>query len=79
VDELGFESSERGTGDGKQASLVIGKYLSPKLYISYGIGLLEPVSTVRLEYSITKSLELVTESSGTQTGGDLIYTIERGQ
>jgi translocation and assembly module TamB len=79
VDEIGFESSERGTGDGEQASLVIGKYLSPKLYISYGIGLLEPVSTVRLEYSITKSLELVTESSGTQTGGDLIYTIERGQ
>jgi translocation and assembly module TamB len=79
VDEIGFESSDTGTGEGEQASLVIGKYLSPRLYISYGIGLLEPVSTVRLEYAITNSLELVTESSGAQTGGDVIYTIERGQ
>ncbi|MGH8502490.1 MAG: translocation/assembly module TamB domain-containing protein [Gammaproteobacteria bacterium] len=79
VDEIGLESSDTGTGDGEQASLVIGKYLSPKLYISYGIGLLEPVSTVRLEYSITRSLEFVTESSGAQTGGDVVYTIERGR
>ncbi|MBA2408822.1 MAG: translocation/assembly module TamB domain-containing protein [Gammaproteobacteria bacterium] len=79
VDEIGLESSDTGTGDGEQASLVIGKYLSPKLYLSYGIGLLEPVSTVRLEYSITRSLEFVTETSGAQTGGDVIYTIERGQ
>jgi len=77
VDEIGLESSD--TGDGEQASLVIGKYLSPRLYLSYGIGLLEPVSTVRLEYSITRSLEFVTETSGAQTGGDVIYTIERGQ
>jgi translocation and assembly module TamB len=79
VDEIGLESSAMGIGDGEQASLVIGKYLSPKLYISYGIGLLEPVSTMRLEYSITKGLELVTESSGAQTSGDLIFTIERGR
>ncbi len=79
VDEIGFESSDTSAGDGEQASLVIGKYLSPRLYIRYGIGLLEPVSTVRLEYAITNSLELVTESSGAQTGGDLIYTIERGR
>jgi len=77
VDEIGLESSD--TGEGEQASLVIGKYLSPRLYLSYGIGLLEPVSTVRLEYAITRSLEFVTESSGAQTGGDVIYTIERGQ
>ncbi len=79
LDEIGLEPSAMSKGDGEQASLVIGKYLSPKLYISYGIGLLEPVSTMRLEYSITKGLELVTESSGAQTSGDLIFTIEHGR
>jgi translocation and assembly module TamB len=78
VDEIGIESKPTQAG-GEQAALVIGEYLSPKLYVSYAVGLLEPISTVRLEYFISDHWHLVTESSGAESGGDLIYTIERGQ
>ena len=36
-------------GDLKEASFVAGKYLSPSLYVSYGIGVFDPISTLRAE------------------------------
>ncbi len=75
VDQLGVESD--GSEDLSQASLVIGKYLSPKLFVSYGIGLLEPVSTLKLEYILNSKWQLVTESSSTRNSADAQYTYER--
>jgi translocation and assembly module TamB len=80
LDQFGVASSEAGSGsDPKNASFVIGKYLSPELYVSYGLGLFDPVSTVRLQYAISSHWELVTESSGAASGGDIFYTIETGK
>lgn len=79
LDQFGVDSGKAGSGSStEQASLVVGKYLSPKLYVSYGLGLFDPVSTVRLQYAINSRWEFVTESSGTASGGDVIYTIETG-
>lgn len=77
LDEVEIDSRPTSSGT-RQAALVLGKYLSPDLYISYGIGLFEPVSTVRLQYAISSKWKFVTESSGNQSSGDIIYTIERG-
>lgn len=75
-DQFGFES---GGEDGvKGASLMLGKYLTPKLYVSYGIGLFEPTGTFLMRYKITDWLSAEARSSGTATGGDLIYTLEKG-
>ena len=70
-DEAGISSE----GNIEEAALVLGKYLSPRLYISYGIGLFENVSVFRMRYDLTKRLKLETET-GTQSGVDLHYTIE---
>jgi len=59
------------------AALQVGKYLSPKLYLSYGIGVFESVSTVELRYQLSKIWSLKAES-GTESGVDLLYTFERG-
>lgn len=80
VDTFGIEtgSGEAGAASNpQQAALVIGKYLTPKIYISYGIGLFEPVSTVKLQYTVNSHWKLATESSSVASGGDVIYTIER--
>jgi translocation and assembly module TamB len=70
-------STEAGSAQNvNQAALVIGKYLSPRLYVSYGIGLFQPVNTVRLEYTLSSRWKLATESSRIASGGDLIYTLE---
>lgn len=74
LDTFGVESEAGGPRD--QAAFVIGKYLSPRLYVSYGIGLLQPGNVLRLRYEISRRWTLLTES-GTEAGGDLTYSIER--
>ncbi|HEX9626520.1 MAG TPA: translocation/assembly module TamB domain-containing protein [Acidiferrobacterales bacterium] len=66
---------EPGTVE-QETTLMLGTHLSPKLYISYGIGLFEPVNTLRVRYRIGRYWTIETES-GAQQGADLLYTIER--
>ena len=62
----------------EEASLVAGKYLSPALYVSYGVGLFEPISTFRLRYLLSGRWTLQAES-GRSTSADLLYRVERGR
>jgi len=59
------------------AQLTLGKYLTPKLFVSYGVSLLQPGQTFRLLYDLGHGFKIETES-GVASGGDLIYTVERG-
>ena len=61
--------------DASQASLTVGKYLSPKLYVSYGVGLFQPGQVFKLLYDLGRGFKIATES-GVQTGGDLLYSVE---
>ncbi len=72
LDEMRVESSESGD----QASLVVGRYLSPKLYVSYGVGLIESINTFSMRYQLSEKWQLKAESGETQSA-DLFYTIER--
>lgn len=72
LDEMRIESND--TGD--QASLVVGRYLSPKLYVSYGVGLIEAINTFAVRYTISDNWQLKAESGEAQ-GADIFYTIER--
>ena len=63
-------------GGGDQASLVLGRYLSPKIYVSYGVGLVEAINTFGMRYKISDSWQLKGES-GIEQGMDLFYTLER--
>lgn len=65
--------SEAGTTN---AQLVLGKYLSPRLYLSYGIGLFEPLNTVRLRYRLSSKWSVEAES-GEENAADFKYTIEK--
>ncbi|NNF52708.1 MAG: hypothetical protein HKN59_09750 [Gammaproteobacteria bacterium] len=74
---LGLEDiTIASTSDSEQASLVIGKYLSPRLYASYGIGLFEPVNTLRLRYLLSSKWTVRAES-GLNQAVDLEYTLDR--
>jgi translocation and assembly module TamB len=81
VDDIGVRSGSGEAGspsDPNEAALVVGKYLSPRLYVSYGIGLFDPESVLQMQYEIARSWKLVTESSSEATGADLLYTVELG-
>lgn len=75
VDNIGIETAPGEAND--QAALVIGKYLSPKLYVSYGYGLFEPISTLRLEYQLSRLWRIVTESTNQAAGGDFEWVLEK--
>lgn len=72
------EVGANGIYGNQAAQLTLGKYLTPRLYISYGISLFEPGQTFRLLYDIGHGFKLQTES-GIANGGDLIYSFEGGK
>jgi len=80
LDQFGLDPGEAGSDTSPQnATFVIGKYLSPRLYISYGLGLFNETSTLRLQYTLSNHWKLVTESSNEARGADVIYEIETGK
>jgi len=70
------ELSVSGSPADEQMQLNVGKYLSPKLYVGYGMGLLEPSSTVRLRYDLNPRWSVEAET-GSKTAADVLYNIER--
>jgi translocation and assembly module TamB len=61
-----------------QAQLVAGKYITPSVYVSYGVGLFRPSNTFRIKYLLNSNWALQAES-GDANGGDVLYQIERGR
>ncbi|HEV7608305.1 MAG TPA: translocation/assembly module TamB domain-containing protein [Steroidobacteraceae bacterium] len=59
-----------------ETSLVLGKYLSPRLYVSYGVSLTESISTIKMRYTINDRWTITTESAK-ERAADLVFTIEK--
>ncbi len=74
LDEAYLETGE----EAGETALVAGKYLSPKLYVSYAAGLFEHTNTFRTRYSLTGHWTLQTES-GKDDSTDLLYWFEHGK
>lgn len=75
LEEVGVESSLDSDGTSNTA-LVLGKFLSPRLFISYGISLTESINTLKLRYTISDRWIFKTEAGENQSA-DLEYTIEQ--
>ncbi|MGH9381856.1 MAG: translocation/assembly module TamB domain-containing protein [Thermoanaerobaculia bacterium] len=76
---FGLEEVRVEAGEGlDQASLVLGRYLSPRLYVAYGVGLFEAADSLRIRYLLSRRWALEA-TTGTAAGADLLYTIERGE
>jgi len=73
LDDVGVESDLNN-----DTALVLGRYLSPRLYVSYGVSLAESINTIKMRYTISDHWTIKTEAStGTaRAGADLVYTIE---
>ena len=62
----------------KDASFVAGKYLSPKLFVSYAAGFYDHTNTFRARYSLSNSWMLQAES-GRYASSDIIYRFDQGK
>ena len=73
-DDVAIDSSSNNVND---TSLYIGKYITPRLYIKYGIGLVESTSSFFLRYQLSDHFWIESTSSTESQGGDIIYSIEK--
>jgi translocation and assembly module TamB len=73
VDEFGVEDSAALGG----AALTVGQYLSPRLYLSYGVGLFEPGEVITLRYKLSRSLALEALNGPEDSRAGLQYRKER--
>ncbi len=72
IDEASIETE----GTLEQAQLMLGTYLSPRVYVNYGIGVIDPVSLLRIQYFLNSKWTLHAET-GSQSSAEVLYTIER--
>jgi translocation and assembly module TamB len=55
---------------------VVGRYITPRLYVGYGVGLLEAINTVKLRYTVGDHWTIKTEA-GQIRSADLIFSIQK--
>jgi translocation and assembly module TamB len=73
IDEAGVEENEMIGG----SALTIGEYLSPRLYLSYGVGLFEPGEVIGLRYKLSKDVGIKVQRGSEETRAGIEYRIER--
>jgi translocation and assembly module TamB len=73
VDEVGIKDSDTLGG----SALTVGQYLSPRLYLSYGVGLFQPGEVVTLRYKLKESLAVQAERGPKDTRTGIEYRIEK--
>lgn len=59
------------------AALTVGKYLSPKLYLSYGVGIFTPGEVITLRYKLSRLWELEAQNATTENRAGLNYRLEK--
>ncbi|MCD8513050.1 MAG: translocation/assembly module TamB domain-containing protein [Nitrincola sp.] len=72
LDEFGFDTDDTGS-----SAFFIGKYLTPRLYIRYGVSLLESVEVLTLSYRLSSMWKVEAQSSSVGSGADFFFTRER--
>ncbi len=73
LDEAGLMQSRALGG----SVLGVGKYLSPKLYVSYGVSLLGTGQVLTLKYLLSRGFDIEIESSTVENRGSVNWRTER--
>jgi translocation and assembly module TamB len=73
LDEAGVEENEMIGG----SALTIGEYLSPRLYLSYGVGLFEPGEVIALRYKLSQDVGVKVQRGTEETRAGVEYRIEK--
>lgn len=74
---FGFDSvAITNSGDIDSSELTVGKYLTPQIFVRYGVGLFDSFSKVAVDYFINDRLTLQAES-GEYQSIDFTYRVER--
>jgi translocation and assembly module TamB len=73
IDEIGVEQNADLGGN----AFTVGKYLSPRFFISYGVGLFEPGSTMTVRYEFSRHWSLEANQAPEDGHAGIRYRIEK--
>jgi translocation and assembly module TamB len=73
IDEIGIEDTPEAGG----SAFTVGQYLSPRLYLSYGVGLFEPGQVVTLRYRISSKVSLEAVQGTLSQKAGINYRVEK--
>ncbi|MBN8888557.1 MAG: translocation/assembly module TamB domain-containing protein [Rudaea sp.] len=73
LDDVGVADNSSVGG----AALTVGKYLSPRLYMSYGVGLFSPGQVVTLRYKLTRLFDFEMQNGTLSSRAGINYRIEK--
>ena len=73
---LGIQDASLESDINNETSVVLGRYLNPRLYVSYGVSLTEQLNTFKLRYTLGDHWTIKAEVGQAQ-GADLVYTISK--
>ena len=73
ADEVGITDSDMLGG----AALTIGQYLSPRVYLSYGVGLFEPGEVITLRYKLSRDLSVQAQRGPEDTRAGIEFRAQR--
>jgi translocation and assembly module TamB len=75
--QLGLDAfSINSSGDVNDSSLMLGKYITSRIFIRYAVGLFETESSLATDYTVNDRVKLEATSGQTQSI-DLTYTVEQ--
>lgn len=73
IDDIGVADSDALGG----AAFTVGKYLSPKLYLSYGVGVFDPGEVVTLRYLFSQRWNFEAQNATTGSRAGINYRFEK--
>jgi translocation and assembly module TamB len=74
LDDIGVSSSEALGGN---SAFTVGKYLSPRLYLSYGVGLFNPGQVITLRYLISNRWNFEAQNATDFSRASFNYRLEK--
>ncbi|HDZ08159.1 translocation/assembly module TamB domain-containing protein [Pseudohongiella sp.] len=75
--QLGLDTfAINSRGDVNDSSLMLGKYITPRIFIRYAVGLFETENSLEIDYTINDRVKLEA-TSGQSQSIDLTYTVEQ--
>jgi len=73
ISDIGVQDSDEIGG----SAFTVGQYLSPRLYLSYGVGLFEPGQVVTLRYRVNSKVSLEASQGPLNQKAGINYRIEK--
>jgi translocation and assembly module TamB len=75
--QLGLDTfAINSRGDVNDSSLMLGKYITPRIFIRYAVGLFETENSLEIDYTVNDRVKLEA-TSGQSQSIDLTYTVEQ--